>query len=176
VSNTPLETSPESQDSSESSPIEVLRKGWLTHALSVQCPEGVYLVKYAGWGLGYECVLVNGVEVARLGGKLSGGRKTRFSMSARFEILLGRRPAVFTIYIPWWKVLLLLPWISHVQLELEDRVVYKKGRPPGKPPQTIVMCCRKCRYDIRVSILDEKETCPECGTALPITVATSSPS
>ncbi len=157
---TPLPTLAPSQIATQ---VQVLGKGWLSHKLSVQCPEGVYQVKYDGWGMGYERVLVNGVEVARLD-----RRKLGTSMSARFEILLGNRPAALTVVFPWWKYLFIIPWLSHVQFELEGRVLYDKGHIAGKKLRTIVMSCRWCWYDIRATVLAGKETCPECGGALPL--------
>lgn len=138
--------------------VELIRKRWLLRDLSVKCPEGIYQVSYFGWGIGYETILVNGVEVAR--------RTGPWSMSASFEFLLGNRAAAVTVFVPWWKNLFIVPWPSYFQFALEGRTLYEEGFPPARRPRTIVMACRRCRYDIRASVLAGQNACPECGAAI----------
>ena len=138
--------------------VELIKKRWLLRVLSVQCPDGAYLVTYNGWGVGYETVRVNEVEIVR--------RNSLWAMSARFEFLLGHRAAAITIADAWWKYLFLIPSLSYFQFELEGRTLYEEGCPPLKPPNTIAMTCRSCGYDIRASIVAGRSTCPECGATL----------
>lgn len=87
-------------------------RGWLRRAIEVALPGGPYLVEYNGRGMGYESVMVDGVETRK---------SSRKWFVPRFEFRLGACAADLEVHV--W------PWLAvrSLVLRIEDRIVYAEG-------------------------------------------------
>lgn len=126
--------------SSEHFSAALSQKSLLRRVIDVSTPDGLFIVEYSGWGLGYETVRVNGQAMVR---KLS----VRW-FEPRLEFYLGRWVAVLEISVSWYLT------FRAFRLSVDDQLVYVDGETgPG--------LCVHCSYDLRGS--HSRARCPECG-------------
>lgn len=89
------------------------RKAWLVREWDVTTPHGPSVVKYSGWGKGYETVFVNHLIAVRT--------PSVFWYVPRFDFFVGLTPA--TVEVRVW------PWLAlrSIRLSLGNKVCYHEG-------------------------------------------------